>query len=132
MAKRDLVAQADAQGQRRVIELSKLLSQCVWQEGKRLSLDGFAEPGHQFVAVGFRRGSRKQAGTTGEVVLPTAGGEPAHEALEDMLFNHRLAEKFLIVKQREHRSAIIFRMAFQHPPALQRDERIIEIIGALQ
>ena len=39
LAKRDLVAQADAQGQRRVIELSKLLGQCVWQEGKRLSLD---------------------------------------------------------------------------------------------
>ena len=49
-----------------------------------------------------------------------------------MLFHHRLAEIFLIVKQCEHRSAIILRMAFQYPPALQRDERIIEIIGALQ
>ena len=82
--------------------------------------------------MGFRRGSRKQAGTTGEVVLSTAGGEPAHDALEDMLFTIGWRKNLLIVKQRQHRSAIILRMAFQHPPALQRDERIIEIIGALK
>ena len=74
----------------------------------------------------------QQPGAADEIILPAPGRQAAHESLEDVPLDHRLPKKRSVAEQLKHRAAVVFAVPLEHPPTLQRDKRIVDVVGAAE
>jgi len=118
-----------------------------WPKNERTAA-GFGECGNEFVrqarqnsaakrlfestqepgCVFWRRRLPEKPGADQQVLPAAFGGEPAHQARQDTLENHRPIPKRRIGEEREDLVAVRREVVLQHPPAEQWEIRVCQVL----